>query len=388
MEMPVGRLRVAGAPWRAFKNGLQTVHLWLGIILAIPIILVGITGSLLLLQQEILRQSAPSVTSSGAPQPLVRMVEAAQAAAPAGMTARSIQIPASAGTSANVQFDNSGRPPRSAVYVDPVSLAIIGTNSSTDRGAFGTFLIQLHAFLLMRPYYGIQVTGVIAGVFVFMSISGLILWWPSKRTWRDAFWIRRGSCGLSFHVDLHHVAGFWGSLVLLIMGLSGLYLNFPESFHATVAAVLPGGSPDTKTAPTFRPAALPLDADKARDAANLAVENAHAVSVQFPTTANLPFVVQMERTDFGPQAPQILVTLNPQTGGVSFIDDPRDYALADKVLNWQYALHFGVGMGWVWKILVFLSGVLPLALAITGVTMWWMRRSRRAVPRAVANPAE
>ena len=40
-------------------------------------------------------------------------------------------------------------------------------------------------------------------------------------------------------------------------------------------------------------------------------------------------------------------------------------------------LHFGTGLGLVWTVLVFLSGLLPLALAITGVTVWWKRRALR-----------
>jgi uncharacterized iron-regulated membrane protein len=47
------------------------------------------------------------------------------------------------------------------------------------------------------------------------------------------------------------------------------------------------------------------------------------------------------------------------------------------LLNWQHLLHFGVGLGLLWKILVFLSGLLPLLLAITGLTVWWKKRQIR-----------
>jgi hypothetical protein len=43
VEKPIGRIAVEGARWRAFKRGLQTVHLWLGLVLGIPIIVIGLS---------------------------------------------------------------------------------------------------------------------------------------------------------------------------------------------------------------------------------------------------------------------------------------------------------------------------------------------------------
>jgi uncharacterized iron-regulated membrane protein len=51
--------------------------------------------------------------------------------------------------------------------------------------------------------------------------------------------------------------------------------------------------------------------------------------------------------------------------------------LPDRVLNLLYALHFSIGTGPVWTFLVFLAGLLPLFLTITGVTIWWTKRTRR-----------
>src|SRR5258708_14294014 len=63
---------------RAFRRVLQTVHLWVGLILSIPIILIGLSGSALLVQREILRWSIPTVSGAGESQPIARIVAAAQ----------------------------------------------------------------------------------------------------------------------------------------------------------------------------------------------------------------------------------------------------------------------------------------------------------------------
>jgi uncharacterized iron-regulated membrane protein len=56
---------------------------------------------------------------------------------------------------------------------------------------------------------------------------------------------------------------------------------------------------------------------------------------------------------------------------------------------WLRVMHYGQGLGEVWRALAFFSGFLPLLFAITGVSMWWLKRTqRRAVPDALPQPAE
>jgi len=41
-------------------------------------------------------------------------------------------------------------------------------------------------------------------------------------------------------------------------------------------------------------------------------------------------------------------------------------------------LHDGTGMGLVWQILIFVAGLIPAALAVTGIVMWLRSRGWRA----------
>ena len=111
-----------------------------------------------------------------------------------------------------------------------------------------------------------------------------------------------------------------------------------------------------------------------------------------PPTPDLPFVVHLETNELRPKLPPILVTLNARTGEINFIDDPRRYSISDKFLNLQHTLHFGIGLGWAWKLLVFISGILPLALGITGLMIYVKRRAvKRPLSEAevaVTQPAE
>ena len=359
---------------RAFRRVLQTIHLWVGLILSIPIILIGLSGSALLVQREILSWSVPTVSSTGENQSIASMVAAAQASVPT-LRANSVELPSSRGRPALVQFQFANRPPRNIeVYVDPVSLKVLGSSEIVRRGPIRDVLVTMHEYLMFPGHIGLPLVGYMAVVMTFMGFSGLILWWPKKSRWLSAFLVRRGARGLRLHLDLHHAAGIWGSILLLILSISGIYLAFPQSVAETVRAVFP--SHLVADDPPFPRRPAPNDPDQAFEFAAAAVPDARVTGIQLPRTSERPYMVQMETTGFGPSIPPITVAFDSKSGDIS-IDDPRAYTTANKVLNTLYALHFSLGMGGVWTFLVFLAGLLPLLLAITGLNIWWLKRRSR-----------
>ena len=74
--------------WRSFRYGLQQVHLWLALILCLPMVVIGISGSALLLQREILARSIPAATATGERKPIPDVIAAARKSAPAGKIGR------------------------------------------------------------------------------------------------------------------------------------------------------------------------------------------------------------------------------------------------------------------------------------------------------------
>ncbi len=56
-------------------------------------------------------------------------------------------------------------------------------------------------------------------------------------------------------------------------------------------------------------------------------------------------------------------------------------------------IHDGTGMGRLWQIIIFIGGIIPAGLAVTGIIMWLnIRRRRKAMAqrreRLQAVPAE
>jgi uncharacterized iron-regulated membrane protein len=374
---PSGSAVAAPRVWASFKRAMRTLHLWLGIALCVPMILIGLSGSALLVQREILWLSVPAVSASGEPQSLSRIVAAAEASMP--VKANWLEIPRSPGRPAAVQFIVSSRPNRTVeVLVDPVSLKVLGSSELVRRGPVMAFLVRIHEFLMLPDRVGLPAVGWTAIAMTMMGLSGIILWWPRKGRWLAAFLVKRGARGLRLHLDLHHAAGIWGLLIFLVLSISGIYLAFPQTVSGALQAALP---PQTESAikpiPPGFPKMWPFAPEEAVAIAQAAVPDATPVGVLLPRTQEAALMVQMETRGIAPSIPPVTVAFDPSNTGKIHIDDPRNYPLSDRILNLLYALHFSVGAGQVWTFLVFLAGLLPLFLAVTGITIWWTKRSRR-----------
>ena len=237
---------------------------------------------------------------------------------------------------------------------------------------------------MLPAHIGFQVVGWMGVAMTFMGLSGLVLWWPRGGAWRQAFLLRRGARGLRLHLDLHHVVGIWGLAVLLALSVSGVYLIFPRTTTDIIQTVLPGEADDVPIGEQRRSGAL--SPDQAVAYAAEIVPGTRVVGLQLTGANGAPYVVQLERFGWELNSPPVMITLDPKTSEIVYIDDPHAHAPAERAVNLLHALHFATSLGPVWSVLVFLGGLMPLPMAVTGVAIWWKRR-RRAMPTAATQSA-
>jgi uncharacterized iron-regulated membrane protein len=389
--------------WRTFRNGLQQVHLWVGLTLSIPFILIGLSGSAIVLIHALPDFRVPFAMSSGDHHPLTRIIESANKSAENGARATVIRMPQGIWEPAHVQM----APPPGVVvpgganyqiigttFVDPASLEVLGNEPRRANGPVMRFLTSMHLALMFPSYYGGQTVGWMGVAMCLFGVTGLILWWPKPGQLRSALLIRRGARGFRLNRDLHSVIGFWSLPVFMVLSFSGAYLVFPTTIGDTIEAMLPHESTlehrevDAATAASIaNPDALTPD-----DAAKLAlavVPDARLLSVQLPPGGDGTYMVTLVPHYSSPGAPEISAFVGPGAE-VSAVVDPRQDPMGSRINDWMKSLHFGYGLGVVWNVLVFFSGLLPLLFAITGLRMWQLRRAqRRAVPEGLAAaPAE
>jgi uncharacterized iron-regulated membrane protein len=206
------------------------VHKWIGLLLAVLIIPISLTGSALVWHDWLDEALNPErFTSAHAIRAPSFYAEVARQHLLPGETLLSLGLPEGSGpvlaTAARTPA-GEGRPVRTQLYLDPVNGALLD-RSASNEGAVHVMHV-LHGSLMV-PGLGRQIVGWIGVAMLISSLTGLWLWWPLKgRFTRGLRWQRTSST----NTNLHHQGGFWICLPLAILSLSGAWISFPAFFAA------------------------------------------------------------------------------------------------------------------------------------------------------------
>ena len=190
-------------------------------ILCIPFVVVlAISGAIYLFKAELEGWSERSYDrleqGTGAALPSAQ-ISAALAAFP-GSTFEGYELPAAPGCAARVLLRSEAGSRRA--YVDPTSLAILGSVSERDR--FMKQIFRLHGELLMGNR-GSNLVELAACWTIVMVLTGLVLWWPRQgRGLAGVIWPRFHGGRRLLWRDMHAVTGVWISLVTRALLVSGL----------------------------------------------------------------------------------------------------------------------------------------------------------------------
>ncbi|MDQ8731232.1 PepSY domain-containing protein [Bradyrhizobium daqingense] len=213
------------------KAALLQVHSIAGLVLALLLALIALTGAVMSFEDEILdhlnadiMHVAPRPASALMPDELVARLKAAQDAGK--VSAVALSSDPSAAVRVRFGRDEQGARP-SSLYVDPYDARVLGSPRGEE---FFATVRRLHRWLLIpgdAKGWGRQVTGVAALGLIVMLISGLVLRWP-RRAGSVKMWLKPnlGLSGRGLHRSLHAVIGTWVFPVYLLMTLTGLWYSF------------------------------------------------------------------------------------------------------------------------------------------------------------------
>lgn len=209
------------------KKILKKLHLYFALILCLPLVLQGLTGSVLAFQKEIseflLRQN--HVFLEGENQSQEQLIAAAQSFVPEGFVVNAVRFSPQKKSSVAVRFVKEGeRKQIVEVLLDPVSGEVLKVkNFDTD---FFRVIKKFHASLLLKGDLGKNIVGFFGAVLLFMALSGMVLWWPKQGNLKRAVTFKFSSTGKKFHRDLHSATGFWTLILLLSSSVTGIFLIF------------------------------------------------------------------------------------------------------------------------------------------------------------------
>lgn len=371
-----------------WRKALFQIHLWLGVGLGLYFVVVALTGSIIVYKKEIERSQIPHLTRvEPLPQrqSFAAMVANVKATYPnASLSNVYLYWQPGDTFSFRLQSKTEGR---IQVYVDPYRNRILGEDRYKDR--FLQWAYDLHVNLLLGDL-GEYLNGWGGFGLALVSFSGIIVWWPGRRWWRQGFTYETRARWKRQNYDLHKLSGLLTTVPLLLLALTGAYWSFPQAYEDLLARltnspvkvptprvspvsptqlasldtvldnairVIPGGTPTL-----FRPAAKPNE-----------VHSLHHI---------LP-------GDWRTQGDNV-VYIHPATAEVVRVTLHKDLPLGARLQRDIYGLHFGTFWGHPSRIAWLFVGFAPPLLFVSGLLMWWNRslsKLRRPAPHTSSVPA-
>lgn len=371
------------------------LHRWLSIPLGAVITVVSLTGALLVFEAEITRALDPHLYRVAVPPGAPRLtpsqlVDSIRRQLPDSLELTALELPADPAASCMASFRGVAR---RTLGVDPYTGEVLGW---TKQPAFFQSVRKLHRWLLDAPAsrgeesIGKRVVGIATLLLVVILVSGLVIWIPRSRkalknrltiSWRHG--LRR------FWYDSHVALGFYATLLLLVMALTGLTWSF--GWYRTAAYALFGGSPRQETVQQTarqeetRPEAAqptPHEADAAVGIDLRAWDRvAEELRRRYPDGRSITLShgeARIVTSSPSRMRREDKVRFDPADGTLRQIVRYDELPRAQRLRGWFYALHTGTWGGLLTRILYFAAALIGASLPLTGYYLWLRRRGAAA----------
>ncbi|VFR32580.1 Uncharacterized iron-regulated membrane protein; Iron-uptake factor PiuB [plant metagenome] len=358
---------------QALRQLWLRLHRWAALGIGWILILSGLTGAVLVaakpldrwLHPELFRARTPGEPAS-APLEDVLQVLRAEHGAKASFTLRP---PRQADDTLWVLVRG---PWSGTVYLDPASGREQGRRGETE--GFANALFKLHSSLWLQET-GKAILAWVALAYLLLLVTGLILWWP--RRWPPSWKIELGKGTMRAFFDLHRVGGAAVGLVISVSVATGAYMAWRPI--GNVITTLSGATP--VAAPRIPKAGLhegpPQSLDALVTAAQAQFPRAPIGYVQVPAQPDRPVRIRFMLADDPHPNGLSSVWLHPGSGDVLAVHRWNQLDPGARAVAVVYPLHTGALGGLVLEVVIAISGLVLAMLGITGLWLWWRRRSIR-----------
>lgn len=266
-----------------------------------------------------------------------------------------------------------------SIYVNPYSGSILKIyDEETD---FFNIIKMLHWSLLLTTEVGQPIVGYATIIFVLMLITGLIMWWPKRKKQRKQrfrfIWTKKTRWRRK-NYDLHSILGFYASLIMLIVALTGMVWAF-KWFQGLVYVTAAG----TTEMPDLRPSQSVYDGEVIMNPLD---KSLNYVLQNYPTCVAFRFTPPKDSSgviDIGIQQyhDRYAVLHNAQfdqySGAILKERQHKDKNFGEKLITANYDIHTGSILGIPGKILAFMASLISTSLPVTGFLVWRGRKKKK-----------
>lgn len=359
------------------RHWVRKLHLWLGLGLGGLFVLLGLTGSILAFYPELDALLHPEIrVEASGPPDWDRALATVRAAYPDKAGPWRFEVTGETGAIPARYYD----PPERAghafrpmmVWLSPDGGAVLRRDYWGEYAM--TFIYDLHYRLLLGETGGTVLGWLGLGLLALLA-SGLWAWWP-RGSWNKALRLKRHAPPQRSLRDWHKLTGLSGLAFLLILTVTGVMLELPDESDAALGAIgLPVDHPPHVHEPVSEVSASSvIPPSKAIETAMTQLPGARLAWIETPLADGGTYRLRMQVPgDPSFRFPHSFVWVDGVTGGALAVQDARQSAAGTTVNSWIHPLHDGSAGGLAGRLLVALSGLVPLLLFITGWRRWRVR---------------
>ncbi len=383
-------------------------HRYVGLVVALFLILEGITGSLLAFNTALERGLNPQLFAEPAPGArrlgLGELAERAEALVPSGQVDYLFNAP----NQILVRMEPRERKGAAArplgfdqLFLDPWTGKELGRRMSGDlsQGKINVmpFVYDVHAELTLGAS-GETVLGLVALLWTIDCFTALYLTLPRTadgflRRWALAWRVKWNAGAFRLNFDLHRAGGLWPWALLLVFAWSSVMLALPQVYETVTKAVLPFRSAsDLMDVEAKRPV-LPRRIGWQQAEAigrSLLAEQARRQGIVLGRPDSLSYIgvfgayaySAISSRDVRGTTADTTVWFDGNTGALREFMVPTGREAGATVGEWLWALHFADLADGLWyRVVVAALGAVIAMLSVAGIYIWLKKRGARALSR-------
>lgn len=399
---------------KIFRN----LHLWLSIPFGLLITLICFSGAALVFEKEVMELCHRDLyfvkKVEAAPLPMEQLVARVAATLPDSISVTGVNISSDPERTYQVTLS---KPRRASMYVDQYTGEVTG---KYERAPFFGVMFRMHRWMLdsMKPdggiFWGKIIVGTSTLMFVFVLISGVVVWWPrTRKALKNSLKIVVNKGWRRFWYDLHVAGGMYTLIFLLALSLTGLTWSFqwyrtgfykvfgvevqPGMGHGNAAANAtarsgkPEGKSEGREGRGGRPEGRGGRAEGRGERAEARSEHRHSPYANWERVyeqlaqAN-PGYRQISVSDgsasvannrFGNTRGTDRYKFNPRNGEITETVLYSDLENSGKIRGWIYSVHVGSWGGMLTRILTFIAALIGASLPLTGYYLWIRKKVKR-----------
>lgn len=400
---------------KIFRN----IHLWLSVPFGILITLICFSGAALVFEKEVMelchRELYFVKKVEAAPLPMEQLMTKVAATLPDSVSVTGVNISSDPERAYQVTLS---KPRRASMYVDQYTGEIMG---KYERAPFFNFMFRMHRWLLdsMKQdggiFWGKMIVGTSTLMFVFVLISGIVVWWPrTRKALKNSLKIVANKGWRRFWYDLHVAGGMYALVFLLAMALTGLTWSFqwyrtgfyktfgvevqPSMGHGNAAANATAKGGKREKSPEGRsgrhgnrgekPEGRGEHSESREGRKRSPYTNWQQVYEQL-AEANPDYKLisvsdgsaSVALPRFGNQRGTDRYKFNPRNGEITETTLYKDLDNSGKIRGWIYSVHVGSWGGMLTRILTFIAALVGASLPLTGYYLWIRRLMKRKIKR-------